>query len=279
MKVLKKRNYLLVILAILAGMLSFKVVDYIKNYENPTEDSGEVVETVVGSELTEREVVKVVIPEGFTTHQTLKRLSDSVDASYEELLAVVESLNKNDSKLINEEVEGIHRADGVLFPATYEFYKDESAEAVVLRLLKEMEKRVQVLGDDENFSAYELLIIASMIEKEARHNDDRAKISGVIRNRLDIDMLLQIDATVLAAVGHKDKVLYKDLEVDSPYNTYKNKGLPPSPIAMPGDASLYAAANPEVHEYLYYVADKDTGYHHFSKTYEEHKENIKNFLK
>ena len=121
-------------------------------------------------------------------------------------------------------------------------------------------------------------IVASMVEREVLHDSECRTVAGVIHNRLRRNMRLQIDATVVYAwrlKGRKlTRVLYKDLEVDSPYNTYKIPGLPPRPICVPGVEAWGAALDPEYNEYYYYVADKD-GYHHFAKTNTEHNRNIK----
>ena len=121
-------------------------------------------------------------------------------------------------------------------------------------------------------------IIASMVEREVLHDAEARTVAGVIHNRLRRNMRLQIDATVVYAwrlKGRKlTRVLYKDLEVDSPYNTYKISGLPPRPICVPGVEAWGAALDPEYNEYYYYVADK-SGYHHFSKTNAEHQRNIR----
>lgn len=124
----------------------------------------------------------------------------------------------------------------------------------------------------------EASIVASMVEREVLHDAECRTVAGVIHNRLRKNMLLQIDATVVYAwrlKGRKlTRVLNKDLEIDSPYNTYKYQGLPPRPICVPGIEAWGAALDPEFNDYLYYVAGRD-GYHHFSKTFSEHKANIR----
>ena len=120
--------------------------------------------------------------------------------------------------------------------------------------------------------------VASMVQREAFWDDERPAIAGVIENRIEKNMELQIDATVIYAWKLKGKnltrVLYSDLKVDSPYNTYIAPGLPPAPICVPSAESWRAALNPEKNQYYYYVARRD-GYHDFAKTYEEHRRNIK----
>lgn len=129
---------------------------------------------------------------------------------------------------------------------------------------------------------FDAAIIASMVEREVLHDDESRTVAGVIHNRLRRNMLLQIDATVVYAwrlKGRKlTRVLYKDLEIDSPYNTYKNAGLPPKPICIPGAEAWNAALDPEDNEYLYYVAGK-SGYHYFAKTHKEHQKNIRDARK
>ena len=124
----------------------------------------------------------------------------------------------------------------------------------------------------------EASIVAAMVEREVLHDAECRTVAGVIHNRLRRNMKLQIDATVVYAwrlKGRKlTRVLYKDLEIDSPYNTYKIAGLPPRPICVPGVEAWGAALDPEYNEYLYYVADR-SGYHHFAKTNTEHQRNIK----
>ena len=129
-------------------------------------------------------------------------------------------------------------------------------------------------GYDDN--TFALVTKASLIEKEAKLASEKPIIAGVIENRLRADMPLQIDAAIVYAITdgkyNADKVYYKDLEIDSPYNIYKNKGLPAGPICSPGLDSIKAAANPESHKYLYYHTDteKNDGSHIFTETYDEH---------
>ena len=119
-------------------------------------------------------------------------------------------------------------------------------------------------------SLHKIVTIASLIEREAKTQEDRPRIAGVLENRLKKGMKLEIDATVLYALGHhKHRVFFKDLLVDSPYNTYRHAGLPPGPIASPGARSLEAALAPEKNDYYYYVA-RPNGSHYFTRTGKEH---------
>lgn len=176
--------------------------------------------------------------------------------------------------------------EGLLFPETYEVFSDATPQQVLQRMVDELATAVANLPQADveaflaaDFSRYDLLVIASLIERETRVDDERAIVSGVIRNRLEEGMLLQIDATCLYAVGeHKERVLQADCEVESPYNTYLNPGLPPTPISGMGRASLRAAASPEDVTYRYYVlAPGCDGTHVFSDTLEEHNRNVQAF--
>jgi len=121
-----------------------------------------------------------------------------------------------------------------------------------------------------DYSFYEILTIASMIEEEAKFDDEKAIIASVIYNRLKEDMLLQIDATVQYILDEKkQRLLYKDLDIESPYNTYLNNGLPPGPICSPGDKAIQAALNPDETDYLFYFA-LENGEHVFTESYQEH---------
>jgi UPF0755 protein len=120
----------------------------------------------------------------------------------------------------------------------------------------------------ENLSAYQVLIVASMIEREAKVDGDRPKVATVIYNRLRAGQRLEIDATVEYAVRHRD-LTAKDLDVDSPYNTYRRVGLPPTPIASPGEASIRAALQPAAGDWLYYVLISKSGEHAFTASYAE----------
>lgn len=134
-------------------------------------------------------------------------------------------------------------------------------------------KRLPLLKEaaaESEYSAYQILIIASLIEEEGKIAEEKKTIASVIYNRLAEGMALQLDATVqYALIERTDRVLYSDLEVDSPYNTYQMNKLPPTPIASPGDLALEAAINPAETDYFFYFARED-GSHVFTKTYEEH---------
>ncbi len=176
-----------------------------------------------------------------------------------------------------------HDLEGYLFPATYAYYEEKpSLESIIDEMLKATSKAItpysEVLADEEK-SVHWLLTFASLLEEEATADTDRATIASVFNNRMKKDMPLQTDPTVLYALGeHKDRVLYDDLEIDHPYNTYKIQGLPPGPISNPGTVSIEAVLNASNTEYFYFLADKEQK-NHFSKTYEEHLAKIEEYLR
>lgn len=210
---------------------------------------------------------QLTLPEGLTTMQMLTLIEQN------EFLA-------GD---ISEKV-----AEGEMLPETYTFAKGESRNNIVKKAKSDMQKALNRAWENraENLplkDKFELLILASIIEKETGVNAERGKVSSVFINRLNIDMPLQTDPTVIYALtlGKSDlgrSLKHKDLEIDSPYNTYLYKGLPPTPICNPGLKAIEAAANPSNTPYLYFVADGNGG-HRFGKTLSEHNTNIRLWLK
>ena len=166
--------------------------------------------------------------------------------------------------------------EGQLFPDTYLIPQTASAEDVVSILINTFERKSPTQDQDT-------IIIASLIEREARHVQDRLLVSSVLHNRLNLGMALQIDATVQYVIGEKDdwwpnNLTREQLAIKSPYNTYLNAGLPPQPIANPGSDSLEAALNPAETDYLYYLSDS-AGFNHYATDLEGHNQNIVEFLK
>ena len=177
-----------------------------------------------------------------------------------------------------------HKPEGWFYPDTYSYPKgttdlqflQRSHNAMVALLMKEWEKRKKQKGIN---TPYDALILASIIEKETANPKDRGKIARVFLNRLEKDMLLQTDPTVIYGMGNKYKgnIRKKDLLKDTPYNTYTRKGLTPTPITTPSEASIKAVFNPADGDMLYFVA-KGNGNSHFSKTYAEHKKAVIKYL-
>lgn len=184
---------------------------------------------------------------------------------------------------------GIIPPEGSLLPNTYDFQLDEPRTDIIARLQREMENAIFELWPTRSeglpFSTQkEMITLASIVEKETAVPEERRRVAGVFINRLRKGIPLQTDPTVIYAITkgkHKNdgkgplgrRLLKKDLEIDSPYNTYKNAGLPPGPIANPGLESIKAVLDPEEHDYLYFVADGSGG-HAFAKTLAEHNRNV-----
>ncbi len=171
--------------------------------------------------------------------------------------------------------EPLTRWEGLLAPDTYEFIVDATPQQVLQRLADTLTQRVEAQDwsqiEELGLTAYDGLVLASLVEKEAKLDDERPVIASVIYNRLEIGQALQIDATIIYALNNDAReVLLADLEIDSPYNTYLNPGLPPTPIGGVRLASLVGAANPEDTGYFYYVLIDRDGTHGFSETLEEH---------
>ncbi|MDQ3239427.1 MAG: endolytic transglycosylase MltG [bacterium] len=173
--------------------------------------------------------------------------------------------------------------EGMLFPDTYEFEKEANASDVIEKLNNQFEKKyAQSKGPKDLVLKKKIIVIASLLEREGKSDNDRPVIAGIIQNRLEIDMPLQLDATFQYAVGERKGKWWSspqvsDKEIVSPFNTYKNIGLPPSPICNPGINALEAAINPEKSNFLYYLHDT-SGNIYYAKTLDEHNRNINNYL-
>ncbi len=219
--------------------------------------------------------VTVTIPEGFNLAQIARRLAEAglVDEKQFEVAATAQAVEE---ALKVKLPDGARTAEGYLFPETYTFALGTSSENIAARMLAEFDDRFvkelwQNVPPERRWgSLHEVVTLASLVEEEAQLESERALIAGVLRNRLQRGMRLECDATVLYALGeHRSQLTYKDLAIDSAYNTYRHTGLPPGPISSPGLACLQAALKPVQTEYLFYVARGDGG-HIFSRTYEEH---------
>lgn len=220
-------------------------------------------------------IEKFVIPEGFERKNIAKRIEEKGIGTFDEFMNYTSKAHdfKEEFSFLETLPEDA-TLEGYLFPATYDIKEGETIESLVHQMLKAYESRYkanieQSIGDR---SLNEIMTLSSIVEKEARTDEDRPLIASVCYNRLKIEMPLQMDSTVQFAMNErKEAVLYKDLEIDSPYNTYKNKGLPPGPIANPGLPSIEAALNPPETDYLFFVLTGEDGSHTFTKTYEEHR--------
>lgn len=161
-----------------------------------------------------------------------------------------------------------------MLPNTYEAYWTTPAENFIEKVYSEFERAITEGYRDEiqgnSFSLNEIITLASIVEWEARQSEEKPRISGLYQNRLNQNMRLQADPTVLYALGERRRLLYEDYLFDHPYNTYQNDGLPPGPITNPDEGSIRAVLRPESHDYLFMVATPD-GTHRFSRTFDEHR--------
>ncbi|VAW54181.1 FIG004453: protein YceG like [hydrothermal vent metagenome] len=213
----------------------------------------------------------LTLVEGFTFKQMMQRINQTKSLKH--------SLQELTYAQIMQKIghEGEH-PEGRFFPDTYRFSKGMSDVALLKKSYNEMQKRLDKVWQQRDKklplkSAYEALILASIVEKESAIADERKRISGVFTNRLRKNMKLQTDPTVIYGIGDKYKgnIRYKHLRTDTPYNTYTRKGLPPTPIAMPGQGALEAAVHPDKTESIFFVAMSDkSGRHIFSTTLKEH---------
>ncbi|TYP95183.1 UPF0755 protein [Fodinibius salinus] len=164
---------------------------------------------------------------------------------------------------------------GRLYPNTYSLFWTSSPEKVLQRILREFNKAVVTQHEQQidslNYSLNEILTLASIVEWEAKSEEEKATISGLYWNRLERGMRLQADPTVNYALGERRRLLYEDYQIEHPYNTYVIRGLPPGPITNPSLNAIKATIYPKEHDYLYMVASPD-GTHDFSETFEEHKQ-------
>jgi UPF0755 protein len=216
--------------------------------------------------------ITVSIPEGLTLEETAKTVAgdSGVPAARFEKAA-----RRTDYDYAFLEHPGIKTTEGYLFPAKYDLEKGVTAPQIVDRLLGQYLIETQGLDiadakDRLGLTEHQLVIVASLIEKEAASPEEKPLVASVIYNRLDRDMPLQIDATIQYALkSPKANLSLHDLKVNSPYNTYENKGLPPGPICSPGRESLEAALNPEQTTFLYYVLKADGQSHFFTANYRD----------
>ncbi|MFL5482290.1 MAG: endolytic transglycosylase MltG [Gemmatimonadaceae bacterium] len=211
----------------------------------------------------------VTIPEGWSIAQITPALARTLKVPADSVAAAV-----RDTALLARLDVPNPTLEGYLFPDTYAFPLGTTARQAVREMVYSFERRWKPSWDSAalamKINRNDLVTMASIVEKEARLPEERPVIAAVYYNRLRKGMLLQADPTVQYALGHHvGRVLYKDLAIKSPYNTYVNKGLPPGPIASPGVASLAAAASPANVQYLYFVASTD-GHHEFRMTLEQH---------
>ena len=240
-------------------------------YSFPTPPSAvDVWRKLLGGEVTR---YSVTIPEGSNIYDVAEILSDLDLADPEAFLAAAASPElRRRLRIPGETVEGF------LFPDTYLLEKSMTAEEIVEIMIHQFRRRflpeLETLAQENGFSLLELVTVASIIEKETGVEEEKPLVSAVIRKRLSLGMPLQMDPTVIYGLKRfREALSKKDLQTPSPYNSYRNRGLPPGPIANPGVSAIKAALFPADTDYLFFVSRND-GSHTFSKTLEEHNRGV-----
>jgi len=237
---------------------------------------------------------KVMIPEGKTFTQIVDILYNNKIIKDKESFIKCANTDEFDYDFLKNLPEREYRLEGYLFPDTYEYDYNASDREIITKMLDNFDRnfkeqyREMIADLPVEMTMDDVVILASIIEREAKNPDDRHIIAGVLYNRLgnkDPSLRrLQVDATIqyiyLKRTGsYKDRLLYEDYEIEDIYNTYLHEGLPPGPICCPGEASIRAAVNPDDTPYLFYVAKGDgSGGHAFARTYQEHKANEKKYV-
>ena len=247
------------------------------NYELNTDMDYHALLAAMSARSGARKTVNVTIPEGYSMRQTFELLQENNVNSVKDLMNAAAS-GDFDFEFLAEKPKGeASRLEGYLFPDTYQFYCGGDPNAVIKKMLNnfeaKMDDNLMAAVKNSPYTLDQIVTIASLIEKETDGNDD-SKIASVIYNRLknsgETAGFLQIDAALLYALPeHKEKLTEEDKEIESPYNLYKHKGLPPTPIANPGMSSIRAALYPDNTSYYFYALGDD-GVHHFFRTYREH---------
>ncbi len=238
-------------------------------------DPAEVVAMLVVGPVAD--TYRVTVIEGLRVSEILTRLAEASGHPYADF---EEALLSGEVETSIKEMPAeptLQDWEGLLFPDTYEFSASAVPASILQRLSSTMEQRMDSIDwsvvEAAGLTPYDGLIIASLVETEVLLDEERPVVSSVIYNRLGLGMKLDIDATVLYALGTRDISKFNN-EVDSPYNTYRVNGLPPTPIASPGRASLEGAAAPAETDYLFYVLSDMEGHHAFATTIEEHNANV-----
>lgn len=252
---------------------------------NPSMTIQEIIESLKTGKIMQEPVFTMTIPEGKQLKEIAAIIAEKTNQKEEEIWkqlndeTFIKGLMAQYPDILTTEIwaKNIkYPLEGYLFPATYSYYEEKpTLETIISVMLDKTESVVNAYETEiarDDLTVHQFLTMSSLIEEEATKNVDRKKIASVFYNRIEEGMPLQTDPTVLYALDeHKDRVLYEDLEVDSPYNTYQNVGLPPGPIANAGTISMEAALHPDETDYLYFLASKD-GKVYFSKSLNEHNE-------
>lgn len=269
---------------------------------SPAMDFEQIARTLESGTVYQEVLHRVTVPEGYTVEEIGLQLENNLPVSADDFMALmdddefIKELISEYPEMLTDEIlaEDIkYPLEGYLYPATYDITTEEpdlkqlirdmlnATEANSYSLFTSVpEYAIDYEGENRALTFHEFLTFSSLIEEEATSLADRSRIASVFLNRMSVNpaMPLQTDPTVLYALGqHQDVVLYEDLEVEDPYNTYLHSGLTPGPIAAPGQESLQSTMNPSDTNYYYFLADSE-GNNHFAETYEEHLANREEYI-
>lgn len=245
-----------------------------------------------GTPIKPEAIARITIPEGIHLEEIAARFNESTDFTSEDFMKIVQDptfiedmLEKYPQLLTNAyeaSSETRYVLEGYLYPATYEIYEETKLADVIDEMLAQMNQILKPYYEEiqaGDLNVHEILTLASYIEGEGVSDEDRSLIAGVFYNRIEIGMLLRTDPSVSYALGeHRERITYADLEVDSPYNTYKYKGIGAGPINSPSASAIKASLNPAETDYLFFLADLETKKVYFSETYEQHLEYKSKYL-
>lgn len=264
---------------VISSSLRFRIVSRLRGYDEKMKpgtyiffeemDDEEVFLKLLNGE---KHLVNFTIPEGFGVKEIAERLYTLDVVDKEDFMKAAENFAPYSYMRKRKNVR--YAAEGFLFPETYSIESDTPIEEILKLMAEEFDKRItpamRERAQELGLSLYDLTTLASLVEREVRYPEDRAIVAQVFLKRLKMNMPLQTDASLQYLLDEpKEDVTLEDTEIDSPYNTYKNAGLPPGPIANPGIESFKAVLYPADTDYLYFVADRQ-GHNHYSYTYDEH---------
>lgn len=269
---------------------------------SPNMDFEQIAKTLETGRVYQEVLSRLTVPEGYSIEEIAAQAEEQLPISSDRFMELMEdeefikSLIEDYPDMLSDEIlhEDIkYPLEGYLYPATYDITKEDPDVKGLIREMLDATKSnsydvynsidsysIDLEGESKDLTFHEFLTLSSLVEKEATSLADRSKIASVFLNRMaeNPGMPLQTDPTVLYALGeHKERTLFKDLEVEDPYNTYIHTGLPPGPIASPGLESLQSTMNPSDTDFYYFLADSE-GNNHFAETYEEHIENREKYI-
>lgn len=233
--------------------------------------NSQIVDVMVKGRIKE---VRFTVPEGYSVVKTAHKLQNEGLGSADKFIAAAKDYAPYDY-MQTSDPNVLYKAEGFLFPATYDFPIGMSEEDMLKVMVEQFDKEMRASGVAKTVAGRgqklrDVVNMAAMVELEAVFAEEQPKIAGVFLKRVAIGMPIQSDTTIQYLLGEqKEVVTFADTKIASPYNTYQNPGLPPGPIASPGLGAIKAVLEPQDTDYLYFVAEKD-GHHRFSKTYAEH---------